>query len=275
MPQGTRTTKVGSRRPVEVGLKLGGGVLELLDKESWLRNMERLEFVRLLLRRHAGLIVVERTKKAPRRQRIGGKRHDKERMPITLAPDLLRILLEITNRLGNASKSTVVSHLILDWAGISPLSREHVFPGTKKPERRPKRTGEAGRPVTGDTYTNVMPLAEQVLSRLDTEAERARLSRGQLLRDIISERMGTGGFERSPDGPGVRKLGNSTHDKRSYSVNLRRDQVDFLDEVVNRMNGGEKATIVSHFILDWMGISPLRSGFPLTSARRRGRIRRL
>jgi hypothetical protein len=69
--------------------------------------------------------------------------------------------------------------------------------------------------------------------------------------------MGVAAFERAADAPARPPLENAPHAKTKLMVHLPLDQVELIDELSARLGGGEKSTIVSHLVLEYLGISPL------------------
>jgi hypothetical protein len=258
----------------ELGLALATPIVSLIEAEAPLYSAEctRLEFLRMLLRRKAGLQPVERSPHAPRRKALPGtQKPTKERVPMTLDDRARDILWELCRRLGTGSKSTVLSHLVLDWVGVSPLAADFSFAppkvATKKPAPR-QTTGRRSGRKTADTTQVTLTLAAPVWALLVKEAERHALpSDVTILRAILSSRMGLGTFVRNPDLPPCPPLANTDHERIPFTLHMPLSLVAFIDEVSFRLGGGEKQSIVSHFVLEWAGISPLSPRFVLQSGR--------
>ena len=178
---------------------------------------------------------------------------------MVLEPNLDAVIRGACNQLGGASTSTVMSHWILDWVGISPLLASYTLP----PEV-PAATNSKGRPKrrrTGSQPTKVqlLTLGEPVFGILQAEAQQMGIRYSQLLRSLFRAKMGLTRLQRREDAPNRQPLSASSRPERvKRSVHLPLDQIELLQRLSTELGGGEKSTIAAHLILDFVDISPLR-----------------
>ena len=222
-------------------------------------QLDAARFFRMLIRRRMGLQQVARATLAERPQPLVAEPGAKEAYVIVLATDLLGFFHGLCNRLGGAAPATVASDLILEWVGISPLDHDMVIPIETTPSRR-KESSPRRRTPSRPTRVQLLSLASPIIVRLEEEAAAMGIRHTELLRNLLRAKMGIAGFTRRINTPAARALEDVEHPKQNYRVHLPIDQVTLIDELVRRLGGGEKSTIVSHLILDFLGISPLRAG---------------
>jgi len=260
MPAGVRTTSVRTDQPEEISVVLGAPVLEILEYEAnaFGAGLHRTEFARLLLRKKAKLLDPRRSEHAKTHAPLANIEHERARLALLLPPVELGILIELCNVLGLASKSTVMAHLILDWAGISPLRQGFEFDVAKTL----KNLRVSGKPVPRSTKLTLLQLAPAIHDLLDQEAQLLGMFKAKdVLATILNARIGDGGLSRPEYFPHRPPLGNVAHEKKQLGVYLPAPHKQLLGETSRRLGGGEHATIASHFILEWLGISPLSDGY--------------
>lgn len=250
----------------EYNLQLGAPVVQLMEEEASYTEVSasRGDFLRMLLRKKAGLLEVTRSPNAPARKPLGATRTPpRQRCMLAFDAATEEILLELANRCGTKSKSTIVSHLVLEWIGISPLTAGFPF----KP-RKAVTTRSATNRRTLENKTVTLNLAEPVWALLDDEAARLGYGIGpSLLRAILLARMGLAVVERPAVLDDLKPLPNEVPQAKGHSIKLPTVVDGFIGEVSNMLGAGERQAIVSHFVLEWMGISPLTPGFALSSGR--------
>jgi hypothetical protein len=242
-----RTTIEKGADFVALGLRFDERILAIMKEEAaWAAMPSVAKFARRLIINFVATSTLERAAAAPVRTPLSPARDPRLKVTNFRLPRTeSKILFEICNRLGGASKSTVLSHLVLDWCGISPLSAGFAF------ETRPPK-------ATTSTVTVTSKLAEDVLRLLEAEAALLGMGGSELLRQIINGVMGLSTIRRSPSAPAVKPLRNGVHRKAEGSVRWSPQHAEFITGVCRMLGGGERATVLSHFILDWIGISPLR-----------------
>ncbi len=269
MSKGTKPQPIAPGESRQARLSLAVSTLAILDAEAERVQLDAPGFVRLLLRRAMGRQPAQRSADAPPVAPLTARKPEKEPFVVLLNAELFAFLHEVCNRLGDASPSTVVSHLVLDWASASPLARSAIVrierePATEAPRADAPRPNpkSAARRRTGSqpTKAQLLSLAEPLVALLDAEAAWMGIRHTELLRHLLRAKMGVAAFERSPDAPRRAPLENAHHAKTKLMVHLPRDQVELIEELSARLGGGEKSTIVSHLALDYLGISPLEPG---------------
>jgi hypothetical protein len=256
MSKGSRPQPIAPGESRQARLSLAVEALAILDAEAERLQLDAPGFVRLLLRRAKGRQLVQRAPEAPPVAPLTARKPAKEPFVVLLNAELFGFLHELCNRLGDGSPSTVVSHLVLDWAGISPLARSAIVPVERGPS---ERVAGSARRRTGSQPTRVqlLSLAEPVVARLEAEAAWMGIRHTELLRHLLRAKMGVAAFERAAGAPARARLDDVHHPKVKLTVHLPRDQVELIEELSARLGGGEKSTIVSHLVLDYLGISPL------------------
>jgi hypothetical protein len=257
MSKGAKPQPIAQGESRQARLSLAVRTLTIIDDEAERLQLDAPGFVRLLLRRAMGRQLVQRLADAPVVAPLDERKPAKEPFVVLLNAELFAFLHELCNRLGDASPSTVVSHLVLSWVGVSPLARAAVVRVPRAPS--PTAAAPVVRRRTGSQPTRVqlLSLAEPVVALLDTEAVWMGIRHTELLRHLLRAKMGVAAFDRAPDAPPRAPLEDVHHPKVKVAVHLPRDQVELIDELAARLGGGEKSTIVSHLILDFLGISPL------------------
>ena len=217
-------------------------------------QLDAARFFRMLVRRRMGLQGVGRATGAPAHAVLDVAKPAKEPFVVRLPDDLDRFLRTTCNRLGGASPSTIASDLVLEWVGISPLERDVTIPiESTAPASRRRRTGSQ------PTKVQLLSLGLPVIELLEQESALMGIRHTELLRNLLRAKMGVATYHRGAGAPGREPLADTDHDKKSYRIHLPLDQVALIEELSLRLGGGEKSTIVSHLILDYAGISPLRS----------------
>ncbi len=257
MARGPKRRQVQPGESRQLRLHLSAGVLAILDAEAELMQLDAARFFRMLIRRRMGLQQVARSTIAERPQPLAADPGTKEAYVIVLATDLLGFFHGLCNRLGGGSPATVASDLILEWVGISPLDRDVVVPIAASPPQ-PSQSSTRRRTPSRPTKVQLLSLATPIITRLEEEAAAMGIRHTELLRNLLRAKMGIAGFTRGESAPAAIALEDVEHAKQNYRVHLPVDQVKLIDELVRRLGGGEKSTIVSHLILDFLGISPLR-----------------
>jgi hypothetical protein len=103
-------------------------------------------------------------------------------------------------------------------------------------------------------------LGAGVLAVLEEEAALVHLDPGDLLRNVLRDRMGLLSFERSPHAPARKLLPNKDPKLVRFAPTVDASVRGFLDEVCNRLGAAEQSAVICHFMLAWAGISPLDRG---------------
>lgn len=234
-------------------LHLSRGVLAIVDAESEALQLDAARFFRMLVRRRMGVQHVDRADGAPHHAVLDVARPAKEPFVVLLPDDLDAFVRATCNRLGGASPSTIASDLILQWVGLSPLDRDVTIEieSTAPPSRR-RRTGSQ------PTKVQLLSLALPIVELLELESALMGIRHTELVRNLLRAKMGVATYRRGDAAPDRAPLADTDHDKKNYRVHLPLDQVALIDELSTRLGGGEKSTIVSHLILDYVGVSPLR-----------------
>ncbi len=240
-------------------LHLSRGVSQALEQEALLIQSEPAGFFRMLLRRDLGLQRMERAPLAAVPPPLHDPKPTKEPFVVLLSPRLRGHLMKVCNLLGSGSPSTVASHLILDWTGCSPLPRQVVLPIVPSAPPPPRSPGR-GRSRSQPTKIQMLSLAVGVVEMLRKESATMEIRHTELLRNLLRVKMGVSTLQRTPGAPVHPFLEDRDHPKSSYRIHLTLDQVALIQEVSVQLGGGEKSTIVSHLILDFLGISPLGPG---------------
>jgi len=270
--QGKRTTAVRTGGTLEVSLQLGRPIRDLLEQEATVfgTGVTRAQLVRSLLQRKAGRLLVERPPHAPARRALRNAAKDRERLPVRLPPAEQAILLELCNRLGGGSKSVVVSHLLLDWCGISPLAENApALSVIKRQRKNPSVSPARFYPVTLVAPIRDMLVAEVELMRLRGVTD--------MVTHILNDAFGLSVVMRSPQYPDVPMLRNAGHKKVVVNLSLPQVHWDALTEIADRLGVRERVTLISHFVLRYFGISPLAPDYvpaaevPKPRGRRRSR----
>jgi hypothetical protein len=234
-------------------LHLSAEILAIVDAEAEAMQLDAARFFRMLVRRRMGLQSVGRSASAQRPDGLDVAKPRKEPFVVLLPDDLDRFMRTTCNRLGGASPSTIASDLVLQWVGLSPLDADVTIPiESAAPPSRRRRTGSQ------PTKVQLLSLAESIVELLEMEAAAMGIRHTEFLRNLLRAKMGVATYRRGDGAPTREPLADADHDKKSYRIHLPLDQVALIDELSQRLGGGEKSTIVSHLILDYVGISPLR-----------------
>ncbi len=254
--RGPKAVAVQTGESRQVRLHLASSVLAILDSEAEQMHMDAARFFRMLLRRRMGLQLVERSPDASTYSILTDASPNKEAFVVSLPATLHEFLQGTCNRLGGGAPSLVASDLILQWVDISPLDRACTIDIEQTVPVR--RTGSRRRTGSQPTKVQLLSLADDVVALLHSEAAAMGIRHTELLRNLLRAKMGRAEFRRPHNAVAHEPLANRDHTKQAYRVHLPLDHVALINAISQRLGGGEKASIASHLILDFVGISPLR-----------------
>ena len=115
--------RITTESTARLSLSVQQRVLELGDKEASLIGMERSSFMRLLIGRAMGIVPLDRSSEAPRRDRfsVPKKGPEMSRLELMVRPDY-KLWIENLAIASGVPVSSLLTLLILDWAGINPVA---------------------------------------------------------------------------------------------------------------------------------------------------------
>ncbi len=115
-------TTIRDQSPKRIGFTVAKSVLEIANEEAKLHCFRfPTDFFADLLRHKLRIIQFSQYPKAKKRVYLPVEKPQKVRYNLTLPERLTWYLDEICARGGNMDRGTVISHLVLDYARISPL----------------------------------------------------------------------------------------------------------------------------------------------------------
>ena len=276
MVRGRKTAPLDDDEKRQRQFSLSSHVSDLLVQEALVVQLTAPQFLRMLLRRKMGLEQSERPALAPARKPLTRADPEMEQFGCILPANLHRFLSEVCNRLGGASPSTVASHYILEWIGISPLSPGPIsLPASARSKVTPPPRRGTGVRRTGSQPTGVqlLSVAAPLRDLLDQEAGYLGTNHAELVRSIMRNKAGIFLKERASSAPPRPLLADKEHEHVRYSITLPLDQIALLDRLAAGLGGGEKSAIVSHLVLEYFGISPLNLACPFEERTRLARSR--
>ena len=116
-----------NRASERVHLSIAVALDELATREAEGLGISRSQFLRLLVDRLMGRTHLERPAKLPKPKPLRAGDHEMTTVPLNLDPEAFAFLEDLANRCGNASRSTIISLMVLEWAGILPA----LFPARR------------------------------------------------------------------------------------------------------------------------------------------------
>jgi hypothetical protein len=266
-------------------LTFAESVLDLADHEAALIGMDRTQFLRALISLGMGQLPIARPAFAPARSRLAlpkrvrtagaaPSKHKTRQLILGLYADQSRWIRQSVWALGGMAYSHLLSYLILDWAGINPLTLPPATPAVPAPGNAP---GPATTLIEERFQTT---FADEVLDLLKLEGALIGMDHGQFARVLVHRRMGKLPLSRPPHAPVRQPLvlprkrpgreGRRRGPQLSTTkvpLGFQKDQSVWLRETTWQLGGMAYAQLLSYLILDWCEINPLtRPREPITAA---------